>query len=268
MKLINAQVTEFRSINDSNQFEIGDVTCLVGKNESGKTALLKALYKLNPIIEEDGIFDVTDDYPRRDVSDYEYEIESGERSPATVIRATYELEDADILTVENTFGKNCFTSKKPTVSLSKGYENVSNFDGLEVNTIESLRHLVKSYDLASTVGSELHKRETAQAMCDVLQSAEATEATQQLLKQLDPIAKNGLTHVVYNDIIRNRMPKFLYFDEYYQMKGQDNIEALQKRVASQTLKESDHPLLGLIELARLDLTQLTDPNVQNPCCLS
>ena len=259
MKLINAHVNEFRSINDSNQFEIGDVTCLVGKNESGKTALLKALYKLNPIVEENGDFDVTDDYPRRDVSDYEDDVESGVRSPATVIRATYALEDADILEVENIYGKSCLTSKKPTVTLSKGYENTRKFDGLEFNTKTALQHLVQSYDLASTVGTELQNIESAEDMCDVLQEAEQTESTQELLKQLKPIAENGLRYVVYNDILRQRMPKFLYFDDYYQMKGQDNIEALQQRAASQTLKESDHPLLGLIKLARLDLNQLTDP---------
>lgn len=259
MKLINAHVTEFRSINDSTQFEIGDVTCLVGKNESGKTALLKALYKLNPIVEENGDFDVTDDYPRRDVSDYEDDVESGERLPATVIRATYALEAGDISVVENAYGEDCLASKEPTVSLSKGYENERKLDGLKINNEAALKHLVQSYDLASTVSSELQKSESAQAMCDVLQSAEQTESTQQLLKQLELIAENGLRHVVYKDLLRKRIPKFLYFDEYYQMKGQDNIEALQQRVASQTLKESDHPLLGLIELARLDLNQLTDP---------
>ena len=40
MKLINAHVTDFRSINDSNQFEIGEVTCLVGKKISKGRATL------------------------------------------------------------------------------------------------------------------------------------------------------------------------------------------------------------------------------------
>ena len=268
MKLINAHVTEFRSINDSTQFEIGDITCLVGKNESGKTALLKALYKLNPIVEENGDFDVTDDYPRRDVSDYEDEVESGERLPATVIRAIYALEDDDISVVENTYGNDCFTSKKPTVSLSKGYKNECEFDGLKLDNKAALQHLVQNYDLASTVSSDLQKAESAQAMCDALQGVEETESTQQLLKQLEPIAENGLSYVVYNDLLSHRIPKFLYFDEYYQMKGQDNIEALQQRVTSQTLKESDHPLLGLIELARLDLDQLIDPTRRTEALLS
>lgn len=47
MKLSKVHVTEFQSLQDSNEFEVGDVTCLVGKNEAGKTALLQALYRLN-----------------------------------------------------------------------------------------------------------------------------------------------------------------------------------------------------------------------------
>ena len=49
MKLKRVRITDFQSVLDSTEFEIGDVTCLVGKNEAGKTALLKALYRLNPI---------------------------------------------------------------------------------------------------------------------------------------------------------------------------------------------------------------------------
>ena len=51
----------------------------------------------------------------------------------------------------------------------------------------------------------------------------------------------------------------MYFDDYYQMRGQDNIQALKARVDAGTLNDSDHPLLGLIELARLNLDQLLSP---------
>ena len=50
MQLKSFSVSEYRSVLSSNSIETGDITCLVGKNESGKTALLHALYKLNPII--------------------------------------------------------------------------------------------------------------------------------------------------------------------------------------------------------------------------
>jgi predicted ATP-dependent endonuclease of OLD family len=70
MKLRKVQVTEFKSVWDSNVFEIDRIACLVGKNESGKTAILQALYRLNPIVDNDCNFDVTDDYPRTEVENY------------------------------------------------------------------------------------------------------------------------------------------------------------------------------------------------------
>ena len=99
MKLTKVHITNFQSIQDSTEFEIGDVTCLVGKNEAGKTALLKALYRLNPINEMDSDFDVTDDYPSRNVSDYEDDVKAERREPAQVVQATYALEPDDIVAV-------------------------------------------------------------------------------------------------------------------------------------------------------------------------
>ncbi len=58
MKLKTVRITDFRSIRDSNEFEVADVTSLVGKNEPGKTAILQALYRLSPIVPDQGNFDV------------------------------------------------------------------------------------------------------------------------------------------------------------------------------------------------------------------
>ena len=45
MKLRSVHVQRFRNILDSTEVKIEDkVTCLVGKNESGKSAFLHALY--------------------------------------------------------------------------------------------------------------------------------------------------------------------------------------------------------------------------------
>ena len=85
MRLKSVHVREFKSVHDSGEFETGDVTCLVGKNEAGKTAVLEALYRLCPVIDSHGKFDVTHDYPRTDVEDYEQLIETGDREPATVV---------------------------------------------------------------------------------------------------------------------------------------------------------------------------------------
>jgi predicted ATP-dependent endonuclease of OLD family len=46
VRLVKAQIRRYRSIERGLSFDVERaVTCLVGKNESGKTAVLQALYK-------------------------------------------------------------------------------------------------------------------------------------------------------------------------------------------------------------------------------
>ena len=65
MRLESVRVRLFRNIVDSGIVEIHpDVTCVVGKNESGKTALLQALHFLNPADQAIEPPHKTLDYPR------------------------------------------------------------------------------------------------------------------------------------------------------------------------------------------------------------
>ena len=51
MRLLSVRVRYFRNIIDSGEVGIDEaVTCLVGKNESGKTAFLQALQQLSPVM--------------------------------------------------------------------------------------------------------------------------------------------------------------------------------------------------------------------------
>lgn len=73
MRLDRYKVTDFRSVQDSGWIDCDDVTTLVGINESGKSNLLLALWKLNPARE--GKIDILHDMPvsklsaLRDISD-------------------------------------------------------------------------------------------------------------------------------------------------------------------------------------------------------
>ena len=64
MKLTIKQfrVLNYRNINDSGWIPLERVTAFVGRNESGKTALLKALHKFNPATAEP--YNVQRDFPR------------------------------------------------------------------------------------------------------------------------------------------------------------------------------------------------------------
>lgn len=263
MKLIAARVKEYKSIWDSNLFEIGDVTCLVGKNEAGKTALLQALYKLNPIISAESEFDVTNDYPRAEVSDYEEDVLDEKRKPATVVEGTFELQDDDMEAVTSLFGKKALKNKK--ITLSRKYpdphDSSSSTFGIEANRDESIKYLIQN----TNIPADLQKKLTeaggdVTAMLELLSEAEATEENKRLESILKVVEEHDISWYIYNNLLSSRVPKFLYFDEYYQMKGHENIEILKSRQANNSLEHSDYPMLGLIGLARLNLDQLLNPS--------
>jgi len=258
MKLEKVHITEFQSIRDSNEFEVGDITCLVGKNESGKTALLQALYRLNPIIETEGKYSITDDYPRWDVEDYRIAVEKGDREHAIVARATFILEKDDIKAVSDLFGERAL--KDNVLEISKGYDNVLYFN-CEMDEQAAIKCLVAQKQLTPDLESQLKSCDTVDEMMEVISQAEQTKPVQDLHSFLQKIKKHeDISRYIFNEIIWPRVPKFLYFDEYYQMKGRANIEALKQRKEQGNLKRSDYPLLGLINLARLDLDQLLNPS--------
>ena len=157
MKLTKVRITEFHSIQDSTEFDIADVTCLVGKNEAGKTALLKALYRLNPVIDSAGTFNVTDDYPRRAVSDYEDDVEAGRRTPAQVVQATYTFEAEDIKAVEEIFGPKCLTDEAPSITLYKDYSNKITSSGPNVDSQAAIAYIANIAGLSQPLTPEVDR---------------------------------------------------------------------------------------------------------------
>src|SRR6266851_875930 len=85
------------------------LTCIVGKNHSGKTALLRALHRFNP--KEPDPYDLRRDWPR------------GERklkNPKQIVcTATFTLEDHDRAAL-HAFAETQFTAT--TVTVTKDYE--------------------------------------------------------------------------------------------------------------------------------------------------
>lgn len=226
----------------------------MGKNEAGKTSLLKALYTLNPIRSEDALFSVTDDYPRAEVADYEADIESGAKTQAEVVAAQFELEPTDISKIEETFGPHFLRSK--TLTYSKHYDNQTFFN-LSVDEVEAIKHVTRGF--SPELLAEASKAQTAQELLQIVEPHAADTAVAPMIGVIRQAAPNNFCVVAWQTIVKPLLPEFMYFDEYYQLTGCENIQALQQRVATKTLKPSDQPLLGLIELARLKLDQMLAP---------
>ena len=84
MQLVKAQVRDYRSVHDTGEFEIEPAkTLLVGVNEAGKTAVLRALQTINPPEGTDPL-DPLRDFPRARFA----EVQSGQVQPADICVAT------------------------------------------------------------------------------------------------------------------------------------------------------------------------------------
>ncbi len=290
MRLASVRVREFKSIRDSNEFEIEDVTCLVGKNEAGKTAILEALYRLNPIVDADAKFDVTNDYPRSEVEDYRLAVEQKQRKPAKVISATFKLEKDETEPAENALGAGLFA--EPLLWLERGYDGTLHYT-LELDETAVVRKLLSEAELPPDLSAEAEKSRSlsqlaalleeraarnqaalakAQADANALQDDQAkakaldkakkyeeSQASKQLRSRLAELQKTSLDALVWKQYIQKRVPKFLYFDEYYQMEGEVNIPKLKQREANGQSTPSDRTMLALIDLARLKVADLENP---------
>ena len=287
MRLKSVRVREFKSVVDSGEFETGDITCLVGKNEAGKTAVLQALYRLNPVIDGHDNFNVTHDYPRTDVEDYEDLVQTGEREPATVVTAVYELSDDEVAEVEGQFGTHVLANR--LAELSRGYENETYFK-INLDEKVAVRYLLAKAELHDDVQADAAKASTLEELLATLKAAAAKQkkahedaldsagqlenpeerakatdnanrlqesaSAEQLRSDISTYLEKDFDKYVWNTYLDHKVPKFLYFDEYYQMEGQVNIQKLKERQANKSLTGSDHPMLGLIDLARLDVDKL------------
>ena len=257
MKLREFTVREFRSIWDSGPIPIDDlVTCLVGKNESGKTALLTALYRTNPIIPEDSGFDLTYDYPKREVEDYRFAVENKDRSEAVVVDCLYELEAKDKAAVSRVFGTKVL--KSDTFRRKTYYGKRRSVYHLVANDQAARNHLASNSAFPDGLRETLEAATDWKAFEKVLDDAEANDAINVCKELVKKVEKNDLAYYIFNSLLWPSAPTFLYFDEYYQMKGRDNLAALIQREENKQLEESDRPLIGLINLARLNLRELVE----------
>ena len=255
MKLKEFTVREFRSIWNSGPIDVDDlVTCLVGKNESGKTALLTALYRTNPIIPEDASFDLTYDYPKREVEDYRFAIENGERPEAVVVDCLFELDAEDKVTITKKFGADVL--KTNTFRRATYYGKQKSRFTLTVNDHAARQHLASNSEFPDGLQPSLESTDDWETFAKLLEEAEPNDAVNVCKELVSRVAENGLAYYIFNSLLWPHAPKYMYFDEYYQMRGRDNLDALIEREDNNQLQESDRPLIGLINLARLDLREL------------
>ncbi len=239
MRLANVQIKDFRCIEDSGEFSLDGITCLVGKNESGKTAILKALRRLKPDDAGKEPFNALRDYPRR-----KWVSEACVQKDTPVVEATWELSDADQQALEEAFGKDVLASTR--FRAAQGYDNLAQI-AANVNEEKLLHNALAS--AATEEKALLAKCASVDAALETLKAITTrTAAQEQLLKELTAKFPQGGEAAV-DAFLAKHMPTFLYFDEYLTLPGTIAVDEIVLRQKQGKLAERDRIFIALLELA-------------------
>ena len=219
MKLVNVQIQNFRCIDDTTPFSIKQTTCLVGKNESGKTAILQALERLNPYDETRKKYNKLQDYPRRHYSDYASRHPDNE---ATVLTTKWQLEPDDVQVLEEEFGRNCL--KIEEIKIFKHYEDESQSWYISIDIRKALQHLMGEVGLTAAEKQSFAKFDSSEKLYTHLHKLGKRNATKTaLMERISKYRAHSIhTHAI--DLISKRLPKFLYFSQYSRMNGDVSIQ--------------------------------------------
>ncbi|MCD6116689.1 AAA family ATPase [bacterium] len=264
MKLIEVAIKKFRNIIDSNTVKIeDDITCLVGKNESGKTSFLHALYRLNPV-RTNAKFVVEDNYPAwLEKKDKMQGLNLNEVEPVTV---KFQLESDDIKILKDKFGD---ILEDDVITLSKSYENTLS-TSINYDENKYIKWILKELSFSKDVRSDLTKCASFIDLKNIVegyeQPEESNEKEQESIDTLKERLKNTigendcLNSAIFNTI-KNKIPKFIYFDKYsglpYTVKIKEILEASEDNLTNEQLTAR-----SLLRMAAADDDYLLNPDYE------
>ena len=266
MKLLRFQVRKFRNIIDSGPVAVEEgVTCLVGMNEAGKTAVLTALNRLNPA--DATTFNHHDDYPRWLLITDRRAGAIGATSP---IEATFTLDADDQAAVENVLGPGVVSAGdeivvKRTYGDAGRKWDVPSIAGAAVanliaaadvahdlaETLRSVQDIPELRQIVMTQLAELEQQDTA----DASRIADLKSVLDEIERVTDEEVKAA--EDVVRGVLVPRLPKFFYFSHYSLLAGRIDLNALnveQNQRAGSTPEQTARSLLMLADTTPEQMT--------------
>ena len=232
VQLQKARVTNFRSIEDSEEFELDPVTCLVGKNEAGKSAILLALAALNPHAATPAIFDKERDYPRRLLTRYAERHDGGK---AVAVSTTWKLTDAEMTHVAGSVGLGVLSSN--VITILRKYDDDITVDAA-ISYSNALNHLYKRFSLDDSEQAVLSTVTTTSELIEALAKLSSPTERHERLKA--HLGKVGAVTGQVKQLILSMLPKFMYFAAYDRMDGAIQIEQTRQLIANKQINLDTH----------------------------
>jgi AAA domain, putative AbiEii toxin, Type IV TA system/AAA ATPase domain len=250
LELKSVRIQNYRSIDDSGVVPIEDITCLVGKNESGKTAFLHALHLLNPLnpIKGKTAFDDVMDFPSRRFSAYR---KVRDTRPADVITAVFALTDNEVEIIEQDLGPGVLASREVTVV--KGYNGLRKYKSeFEIDRV--VKHLTAGLEMP---GAEREAVDAATTIVDLLDALKALQkphaSVTELIERIQTWREPSLGVYLVDHFFEAWLPRFFYFSDYSTMRGRVSLPDLKAKATSDLADESDKTFLSLLQTANASL---------------
>lgn len=277
MKLLEFSVQNYRGINDSGWIKTADLTTIVGKNESGKTSLLKALWKLKPHGKEP--YKLDREWPR------------GRRNERgldkTVVQARFSFTDEQL---DEIHAIDPIYANATGVQVTKTYDGTFSFLLLpeHITTQTWAQNLIKEAIKAiPKVTSTNHatawtekinsavtlikdsKADTAKAAIQSLKKTlvspvEGTdlphdiEAFKALNHYVDEVQKrfsSPTPYVMMDDLVEDWIPTFIYMDDHQIFEGTAQLNQIKQRKDQGHLTDADKSIIMIMEMAGLKLDE-------------
>ena len=254
MRALRFRVQNFRNIDDSGWIPLERVTAFVGRNESGKTSLLKALHKFNPATEEP--YDPQREFPRdRFTRDYiaggsdggqwpvcsvEFAVPDdlkdefsncleGQETPETVAVTRYydeslsigyspELPDLPLTPEPVLDALRCFASSARRLEASDGSQ-----EDATTRQRTELAQWANGWQEGLSEKRNLRNDEGAGILTSMLneveeksgpETADMVEALSDAIRPIRDAAGQSPASERLNEIVKDRLPVFIYFANY------------------------------------------------------
>lgn len=283
MKLIKFRVTMYKGIIDSGWVDVNPLTVFVGKNESGKTSLLKALHKLNPYNPEP--YEMAKEWPRA---------RRRERSKTQVVcQAIFQLLDQEKVNLARLAERDTFPD---TIEVSRNYAEYLQikYDGEIFSNKPHSEDVDEAFDILPEVQDEFStpfKQQADKCLKEARRFAlegrfneikELAENHQELLDETissldssqqieyDFISEyvEGLNELIetceplptirskVHTYVLKHIPTFIYMDDYRTFSGAAHLDDIQSRRDQERLTEEDKTFTTILSLSGLDLDEL------------
>jgi predicted ATPase len=293
MELLSFRVLNFRSINDSTPIRLGKRTVLVGRNESGKSALLRALRGLKM---PDGTVDrvtFARDYPR-DRSRKSFD------ANLIALETEWTLNDEDRAALGKVWPR---ASAASGVNISRTYKerrtigfvglrplpDIANDASTEFKKLsKAARAAVKKLlpeseeinaplaGLEAAIAAQVQEEDwpervtsSSKSVRDTLTAlgvpiaGEVGDAIDAVERAANAVQKDEEQHTAARTWAVGRMPVFVYLDEWDFLSGHEDIDQYLTNVEKKQQTPANRNFGKLLKVAELDAKELKDLLVQN-----